>query len=211
LRELGEVCCINRVPRLKRHKSAFVDWLPSLATPLSGLVSVHAPNHLQRQFAPTELNRVRIADITYLRRHESWLYFAVVLDLFSRQAIGWSMGSRIACELALNALLMSVWWHQPKQALMVHSDQGSQFSSYDWQCFLKAHKLQQSMSRCGNCHDDAVAGRLFQLLKREQICRKAYEIREDAKHHVFDCIAMLYNPKRWHSFSKLLLPMNYKK
>lgn len=147
----------------------------------------------------------------YIRTHEGWLFLAVVLDLFSRQVVGWSMGPRMDRELALNALLMAVWKRQPKQTVMVHSDQGSQFSSYDWQDFLKTHKLQQSMSRRGNCHDNAVAESFFQLLKRERIRRKTYETREDARRDIFDYIEMFYNPKRRHSFSKQLSPMNYEK
>lgn len=212
LRELGEVCGVNRVHRLMRqaHQRSQTGY-HRRPRARSGPVSVHAPNHLQRQFAPTEPNRVWVTDITYIRTHEGWLYLAVVLDLFSRQVIGWSMGSRIDRELALNALLMAVWRRQPKQTVMVHSDQGSQFSSYDWQDFLKAHNLQQSMSRRGNCHDNAVAESFFQLLKRERIRRKAYETREDAKRDIFDYIEMFYNPKRRHSFSKQLSPMNYEK
>jgi putative transposase len=97
----------------------------------------------------------------------------VVLDLFSRQVVGWSMQPRIDRELALNALLMAVWRRRPANEVMVHSDQGSQFASYDWQDFLQAW-LGPSMSRRGNCHDNAVAERFFQLLKRERIRRKVY-------------------------------------
>jgi putative transposase len=108
------------------------------------------PNHLQRQFDVEEPNRIWVTDITYIRTYEGWLYL-VVLDLFSRQVVGWSMSSRIDREVAMNALLMAVWRRQPKNTVMVHSDQGSQFSSYDWRDFLDEHNLQQSMSRRGNC------------------------------------------------------------
>jgi len=134
-----------------------------------GAPSLVAPNHLQRQFDVQEPNRVWVTDITYIRTYEGWLYLAVVLDLFSRQVIGWSMSSRIDRELAMTALLMAVWRRQPKNTVMVHSDQGSQFSSYDWRDFLDQHNLQQSMSRRGNCHDNAVVESFFQLLKRERI------------------------------------------
>lgn len=112
---------------------------------------------LQRQFDVQEPNRVWLTDITYIRKYEGWLYLAVVLDLFSRQVVGWSMSSRIERELAMNARLMAVWRRQPKNMVMVHSDQRSQFSSYDWRDFLDAHNLQQSMSRRGKFHDNAVA------------------------------------------------------
>jgi putative transposase len=96
------------------------------------------------------------------------------MDLFSRQIIGWSMNERMTGDLALNALLMAVWQRKPKSVVMVHSDQGSQFSSHDWQDFLRTNNLLGSMSRRGNCHDNAVAGRFFQLLKRERTRRKIY-------------------------------------
>jgi putative transposase len=116
-----------------------------------------------------------------IRTHEGWLYLAVVLDLFSRQVVRWSMSSRIDTELAMNALLMAVWRRKPVEPVMVHSDPGSQFTSKDWRDFLTAHRLEPSMSRRGNCHDNAVAESFFQLLKRERIKRKTYATKEDAK------------------------------
>ena len=101
------------------------------------------------------------------------LYLAVVLDLFSRQVIGWSMQSRIDRELVLDALLMALWRRQPKDEVIVHSDPGSQYGSHDWQAFLNAHGLLASMSRRGNCHDNAVAESFFQLLKRERIAARS--------------------------------------
>ena len=102
-----------------------------------------------------------MTDITYIRTHEGWLYLAVVLDLFSRQVIGWSMRSRIDSELVINALLMAVWRRNPTTPVIVHSDRGCQYSSHDWQTFLKAHGLLASMSRRGNCYDNAVAESFF--------------------------------------------------
>ncbi|MET3124717.1 transposase InsO family protein [Oxalobacteraceae bacterium GrIS 2.11] len=122
-----------------------------------------------------------------------------------------ALGERIDRDLALNALLMAIWRRQPKETVMVHSDQGSQFSSYDWQDFLKAHNLTQSMSRRGNCHDNAVAESFFQLLKRERIRRKVYLTRDEGKADVFDYIEMFYNPKRRHSSSGRLSPVDYEK
>jgi putative transposase len=139
------------------------------------------------------------------------LLLAAVLDLFSRQVIGWSMGPHIDRELAINALLMAVWRRQPTETVTVHSDQGSQFSSCDWQDFCKAHNLQQSTSRRGNCHDNAVAESFFQLLKRERIKGRTYSTREDGRADVFDYIEMFYNPKRRHKSSGGLSPENYEK
>lgn len=121
------------------------------------------------------------------------------------------MSSRIDRELAMNALLMAVWRRQPTNTVMVHSAQGSQFSSYDWHDYLDAHNLQQSMSRRGNCHDNAVAESFFQLIKRERIRRKPYATRAAAREDVFDYIEMFYNPKRRHGFNEKLSPVNFEK
>ena len=135
----------------------------------------------------------------------------VVLDLYAGRVVGWSMSSRIDSELALNALLMAVWRRRPSEAVMVHSDQGCQYSSHDWQAFLKAHNLQQSMSRRGNCHDNAVAESFFQLLKRERIKRKIYATRDAARSDIFDYIEMFYNTKRQHGSNNGLSPVDYER
>lgn len=124
-----------------------------------------APNHLQRQFDVQEPNRVWVTDITYIRTlTKAGFIWPLYWTFFSRQVVGWSMSSRIDRKLAMNALLMAVWRRQPKNRVMMHSKQGSQFSSYDWRDFLDQHNLQQSMSRRGNCHGNAVAESFFQLL-----------------------------------------------
>jgi len=212
LRELGETCGKHRIYRLMRQeKLRSQTGYHRRPRARGGVASVFAPNHLNRQFDVAEPNQVWVTDITYIRTHEGWLFLAAVIDLFSRQVIGWSMGPRMGRDLALNALLMAVWRRQPKQTVMVHSDQGSQFSSYDWQGFLKAHNLQQSMSRRGNCHDNAVAESFFQLLKRERIKRRVYATRDEARTDVFDYIEMFYNVKRRHNHADRLSPVNYEK
>ncbi len=210
LHEVGESCGKHRVYRLMRSE-ALRSQTGYRRRPGQhyGRPSVVAPNHVQQQFDVSIPNQVWVTDITYIRTHEGWLYLAVVLDLFSRQVIGWSMQSRMDRELAINALLMAVWRRQPKQTVIVHSDQGSQFSSHDWQSFLKTHNLVPSMSRRGNCHDNAVAESFFQLLKRERIRRKTYRDREAARRDVFDYIEMFYNPKRRHSYADGLSPVQF--
>ena len=211
LRDLGECCGKNRVYRLMRQAGirAQIGYRRRLSP--RGGAAVVAPNHLQQQFDVTAPNRVWVTDITYIRTHEGWLFLAAVLDLFSRQVVGWSMQPRMDRELALNALLMAVWRRQPQETVMVHSDQGSQYSSYDWQDFLKAHNLQPSMSRRGNCHDNAVAESFFQLLKRERIRRRIYKDREEARRDVFDYIELFYNPKRRHGYCNRLSPIDYER
>lgn len=212
LRDLGEGCGKNRVYRLMRQAGIRAQiGYPRRLSPRAGPAAVVAPNHLQQQFDVTAPNRVWVTDITYIRTHEGWLFLAIVLDLFSRQIVGWSMQARMDRELALNALLMAVWRRQPQETVMVHSDQGSQFSSYDWQDFLKAHNLQPSMSRRGNCHDNAVAESFFQLLKRERIRRRIYKDREEARRDVFDYIELFYNPKRRHGYCNRLSPVGYER
>jgi len=212
LRDLGEACGKHRVARLMRNEGLrSKTGYGRRPGGRAGKPSEVSPNHLQRQFDVQEPNKVWVTDITYLRTHEGWLFLAVVMDLFSRQIVGWSMNERITSELALNALLMAVWRRKPKAQVMVHSDQGSQFSSYDWQDFLKAHNLLGSMSRRGNCHDNAVAESFFQLLKRERIKRKTYTTREEARQDVFDYIEMFYNPKRRHSHANDLSPVEFEK
>jgi putative transposase len=212
LRELGGQCSTRRVQRLMRTAGLRSQTgYAKRKSKRGGAPALIAPNHLQRQFDVREPNRVWVTDITYIRTYEGWLYLAAVLDLFSRQVIGWSMSSRIDRELAMNALLMAVWRRQPSNTVMVHSDQGSQFSSYDWRDFLQAHNLEQSMSRRGNCHDNAVAESFFQLLKRERIRRKIYVTRDEARQDVFDYIEMFYNPKRRHGFNEKLSPVDFEK
>jgi len=129
-------------------------------------------------------------DINYIRTHEGWLYLAVVVDLFSRKIIGWSMQSRMTKDIVLNALLIAVWRRIPQKRVLVHSDQGSQYTSYEWKSFLKSHGLEGSMSRRGNCRDNSVAKSIFQLLKRERIKKKIYGMREEARSDIFDYIEM---------------------
>ena len=121
------------------------------------------------------------------------------LDLFPRKIIGWSMQSRITKEIVLDALLMAVWRRNPTSTVTVHSDQGSQYTSHDWQSFLKTHGLEGSMSSRGNCHDNAVAESFFVTFKKRVTQRKIYSTRDDAKTEIFNFIDMFYNPIKRHS------------
>ena len=175
----------------------------------SGSQHIIVPHRLQREFNPDAPNITWVTDITYIKTHEGWLYLAVVLDLFSRKVIGWSMQSMMTKQLVLDALLMAVWRRKPTTKVMVHFDQGSQYTSYEWQSFLEEHGLQGSMSRRGNCHDNAVAESFFQLLKRERIKKRIYTTRQDARADIFNYIEMFYNVKRKHGSNNLLSPVNF--
>jgi putative transposase len=212
LREVGEDCGRHRVARLMRLEGLRSQTgYRRCPGKYGGKPAVASPNLLKRQFDVVKPNKVWVTDITYIRTYEGWLYLAVVLDLFSRQVVGWSMKAQMTSDLAIDALLMAVWRRKPKQEVMVHSDQGSQYSSSDWRSFLKANNLVASMSRRGNCHDNAVAESFFQLLKRERIKRKTYTTREDARSDVFDYIEMFYNVKRRHGFNNQLSPVELEK
>lgn len=212
LRDAGESCSRHRVARLMRQAGlkAQVGY-KRRPRPRGGPAAVVAPNQLQQQFDVEAPNRVWVTDITYIRTHEGWLYLAAVLDLFSRQVVGWSMQSRMTCDLVMQALLMAVWRRRPRQTVTVHSDQGSQYTSHDWQRFLQQHNLTASMSRRGNCHDNAVAESFFQLLKRERIRRRTYRTRDEARADVFDYIELFYNTKRRHGYNEDQSPADYEK
>jgi putative transposase len=125
-----------------------------------------AGNILDRKFSPDMPNQAWVSDITYVRTYEGFLYVATVLDLFSRRIVGWSMDKNIDRHLVIRALMMAVWKRQPKATVLVHSDQGSQYSSADYVAFLQANNLKPSMSRRGNCHDNAVAESFFATFKK---------------------------------------------
>ncbi len=211
LREVGERCGINRVHRLMRIAGLKAQVSYPKPRQRSGRPHVVVPNRLQQQFTTTQPNETWVTDITHIKTHEGWLYLGVVVDLFSRSVVGWSMQSRITKELVLDALLMTVWRRKPKSTVTVHLDQGSQYTSHDWQRFLKQHDLEGSMSRRGNCHDNAVAESFFRLLKRERIKRHIYPDREAARADVFNYIEMFYNSKRRHGFNDQLSPVEYEK
>ncbi|WP_413453916.1 IS3 family transposase [Erwinia persicina] len=209
LRDSGQQCGVNRVWRLMKRVGikAQVGYRSPRAR--KGEASIVSPNRLQRQFNPDAPDERWVTDITCIRTHEGWLYLAVVVDLFSRKIIGWSMQSRMTKDIVLNALLMAVWRRNPQKQVLVHSDQGSQYTSHEWQSFLKSHGLEGSMSRRGNCHDNAVAESFFQLLKRERIKKKIYGTREEARSDIFDYIEMFYNSKRRHGSSDQMSPTEY--
>jgi putative transposase len=199
LRDDGETCGRHRIARVM--KQAKVKAIRNYRKPryVSGQPSLLAPNVLQREFTVAGPNQVWVTDITYIRTWVGFLYLAVVMDLFSRKIIGWSMKTSLNREIVIDALLMAVWRRKPLGRVVVHSDQGSQYGSFDCRKFLDAHNLEPSMSRRGNCWDNAVAESFFSSLKKERIRRGVYHTVAQAKADVFDYIEMFYNPRRRHS------------
>lgn len=212
LRELGETCSRHRVARLMKSEGlrAMVGY-GRRPRPLSGPVGSVAKNVLARGFKVSEPNRAWVTDITYIRTYDGFLYLAVVLDLFSRQVVGWATRPTQHTDLVLQALLAAVWRRKPNPGLLLHSDQGTQFTSEDWQSFLREHDIVCSMSRRGNCHDNAAMESFFQLLKRERIKRRIYSNHDEARADVFQYIEMFYNPKRRHSSNDGLSPVEFEK
>ena len=212
LLDQGETCCPNRVARLAKLAGikAQIGYKRRPGS-YGGKPSVIIDNTLNRQFDVNAPDKVWVTDITYIKTYEGFAYLAVVIDLYSRRVIGWSMQSRQTTDVVLQALLMAVWRRKPKNKVLIHSDQGSQFTSMDWASFLKAHNLQHSMSRRGNCHDNAVVESFFNLLKRERIRRKTYRSRAEARQDVFDYIEMFYNPKRKHVRNGMLSPVEFER
>jgi len=210
LRDHGETCCPNRVARLAKLAGIKAQiGYKRRSGKYGGKPSIVIDNTLDRQFDVNTPDKVWVTDITYIKTYEGFSYLAVVIDLFSRRVVGWSMQSRQTTDLVLQALLMAVWRRKPKERVMIHSDQGSQFTSMDWASFLKQHNLEHSMSRRGNCHDNAVAESFFNLLKRERVRRKTYKTRAEARQDVFDYIEMFYNPQRKHVRNGMLSPVHF--
>ncbi|MCL7488872.1 MAG: IS3 family transposase [Desulfobulbaceae bacterium] len=170
-----------------------------------------APNLLDRQFEVQEQDKVYVGDITYLWTQEGWLYLAVVLDLFSRQIVGWSMSNRMTKKLVMDALRMAIWRRRPAPGLIFHTDRGSQYCSNDFQKLLKAHGMVSSMSRKGNCWDNAVVESFFGSLKTERVFFSNYATREAAKSDVVDYIEMFYNSHRRHSYLGYVSPKEFEK
>ena len=197
LREAGETCSKHRVARLMRENN--LRAVPGYRTRryVAGRPAELIPNLVKRNFSISQPDRVWVTDITYVRPWEGWLYLAVVLDLFSRKVIGWAARQTIHRDLALDAILMAVRQRSPNRTI-VHSDQGSQYGSDDWRRFCRSNRLEPSMSRRGNCWDNAVAESFFSSLKKERIKKKIYKNRQLAIEDISDYIDSFYNRKRRH-------------
>jgi len=168
-----------------------------------------SPNLLERQFNVSQANRYWVGDITYIPTQEGWLYLATVIDLYSRQVIGWSMSHTMKAELVNKALLMAIWRRKPAKGLVWHTDRGSQYASESHRRILRDHPIIQSMSRKGDCWDNAVAESFFHTLKTELIYHHKFASREEAKQAIFDYIEVFYNRIRIHSANDYLSPVDY--
>ena len=168
-----------------------------------------AENHLKREFTVAQPNQVYVGDITYIPTREGWLYLAVVIDLYSRQIVGWSMAERMQATLVNDALSMAIWKRKPAKGLIWHTDRGSQYASNSHRLLLEQHGIVQSMSRKGDCWDNAVAESFFHSLKTELVHHERYSTRTVAKQSIFEYIEVFYNRQRLHSSNGYLSPVDY--
>lgn len=209
----GYRCGRERVARLMRQ--ARLQARPRRPRPPKDVgeraASAIAPNALDRDFTAPLANVKWAADFTYLRTYEGWLFVAVVVDLYSRRVIGWSMKSRMTADLVTDALIMAIWRRRPHSGLLHHSDQGSQYTSEAFQRLLAEHGIECSMSRSGDVWDNAAVESFFSTLKTERTSRRVYRTRDEAKADVFDYIERFYNPKRRHSALGYMSPVEFEK
>jgi len=200
----------HRVARLMRHHS----WRAKAARKFK--VTTHsnhtlpvAPNLLEQDFSATRPNEKWVSDITYIYTREGWLYLAVVMDLYSRMVVGWSMSERMTSALVCDALQMALWRRKMPKGVIVHSDRGSQYCSHVYQQLLTKNRLMCSMSKRGDCYDNASMESWNHSLKVEAIHGESFATRDEAKNHVFEYIDIYYNRKRLHSGIGYLSPVNF--
>ncbi len=209
LREVGECVGKNRIAKIiQRHKIRAQRGYKQPGVRYTK-PAVAAPNRLQQQFTIDRPDHVWATDITYIRTYEGWLYLTVVMDLSSRRIVGWSMKPTLAKEIVRDAFLMAVWRRKPKQNVIIHSDQGSQFSSDEWNRFCQTHGLRPSMSRRGNCYDHAAVESFFGSLKKEEIRRHIFKTREAARADIFDDIEVFDHRARRHQHLGNISPDAY--
>ena len=210
LRRQGRKVGHNRVARLMRENQLGARRKKAFrVTTKSNHSHPVAENLLQRLFAVSAANRVWVSDITYIPTAEGWMYLCVVLDLYSRRVVGWSMGRGLRAELVVRALLMALVRRRPPRDLVLHSDRGVQYCAGAFRRHLRDHGIRQSMSRKGDCWDNACAETFFASLKTELIGDRIFLTREQARREIFEYIEVFYNRRRLHSYLGYLTPHEF--
>jgi putative transposase len=198
---LGRLMFENGIRALQKRKFK--------ATTDSGHALPVAENIVNREFVVEKENKVWVSDITYVWTLEGWLYLCIILDLYSRMIVGWAMGSRINTDLVIDSLSMACLQRKPADGLIFHSDRGVQYAAEAFRESLGKHHMVQSMSRKGNCWDNACAESFFATLKNEEIYFRTYKTKDEARMSIFEYIAVFYNRKRRHSFLDYLSPEEF--
>lgn len=206
----GETCGVNRVARLMSTSGIQSKLAHKFMLTTDSKNTIQpAPDILQRRFYVEKPDVAWVSDTTFIATREGWLYLAVILDLFSRQIIGWAMRKKNNTELVQDALTMAIWRRGKVNDIIVHSDQGSTYASSAYQQQLTASKLRCSMSRKGECLDNAVAESFFGTLKNELVYHEDYKTSAQAKQSIFEYIEIFYNRQRRHAFLNYMTPVEY--
>jgi len=212
LRASGETCGRHRVARLRRVNGILAKRVRRFRRSYAARNSAPpAPNLLARNFTAERPNLVWVTDITFVPTRRGWLYVAVMIDLFSRRIVGWAMSNRIDQSLVLDALRMAITQRRPEPGLIHHSDQGQQYAGAAYRAMLRKNNIVQSMSRKGNCLDNAVAESFFSNLKNELVHHTLFEDRDEARSEIFDYLEVFYNRQRIHQSLGFKSPVNYER
>jgi putative transposase len=210
LREMGERCSVHRIARLKRANSLWTKRRRRFVlTTKAHAGHARYPNLLQRQFHAAAPGRAWVADVTSVWTMQGWLYLAVIVCLYSRRVVGWSMSSRNGEALTIAALEMALRLHKPAPGALHHSDRGVHYASQRYQQILRQQGMLSSMSGTGNCYDNAVAESFFSTLKNELTLHERYETRDQARASIFDYIEVFYNRERRHSHVGRISPLEF--
>jgi len=210
LQAKGEAVSRKRVARImKENKIISISKKRFKATTNSRHSLPICPNLLNQNFQAEAPNQKWVGDITYISTSEGWVYLASVIDLYSRQIVGWQVGERITAELVTKAFQQAYWKRKPEAGLIFHSDRGSQYASSGFQKLLKTLSVKQSMSAKGNCYDNALAESFFGKLKTEFANHQKFNSREEAKSGIFHYIEIFYNRERRHSSLNYLSPLQF--
>lgn len=206
----GEHVSRQRVARLMRLENIQSKMARKFViTTNSRNTKAPAPDLLQRRFGAENKNQAWVSDTTFIRTRQGWLYLAVILDLYSRGIVGWAMSERNDAKLVTDALMMARWRQGKVSGVIVHSDQGSTYASGDYRRLLEEHNMRCSMSRKGECYDNAVAESFFGSLKTELVDHEDYRTRDQAKQSLFEYIEVFYNRQRRHSYLGYVSPAEY--
>jgi putative transposase len=210
LRDMNEICSKHKILRLMRENNIRPKTRRKFKVTTNSKHNkpIHA-NSLDRQFNPQSPNQRWVADITYVPTSEVLLYLSIIMDLYSRKVIGWAMSDRMTDSIVTDALKMALFRRKVRSDLLLHSDRGSQYASYNMQQLLRNNKIECSMSRKGNCWDNAVAESFFHSLKTECVYHERYLTRDNAKKSIFDYIEVFYNRQRRHSYLGYKSPEQY--
>ena len=210
LLEMGYHCSLNRVARLMQMANIVPKTVRKFRITTDSRKSRYpAENLLKQDFNAERQDEKWVADVTYIPTREGWIFLAVVLDLFSRRVIGWSMAERLTSELAQQALQNAINLREDACHVIVHSDRGKEYYASDYQTLLSDNQLICSMSRKGNCYDNAAMESFFHSLKVEQVHHDDYRTRQEARSTIFDYIEVFYNRQRRHSYLNYQSPVNY--